>query len=315
MTPLQSPYRDNTMTGTKVAWIDGKLIDWGEAHVSLLSHSFGRASAIFEVMAIVPSRKGPALFCIDEHIDRFFSSADRTYMTLPFSKMELKRAIATTAQANSVHNGLAKFFAYYTDLDLGTEAPDNVSVAIFCLDYSTLGIDTINSGKPVSVGISQFRKLHPLTAAVHAKVVGNYVNGFLARTEVGRKGYDEALMLDTNGYVAEGPTSNIFLVKGQCVETPTKENVLPGITRKVIIDVLKEMGHLVKETHILPQDLLEYDEAFFSGTLKPVQPIKRIEGHDLMCPGPITKALKVKMHEVFSGTMEHYQRLLTLVEP
>ncbi len=303
------------MSDIKVAWIDGKLIDWRDAQVSLLSHSFGRASAIFEVMAIMPSRNGPALFCIDEHIDRFFSSADRTYMTLPFRKDELKEAIVSTARANAVRSGLAKFFAYYPGIELGTEASDSVSVCIFCLDYHTLGIIEDGFSGPVSVGISQFRKLHPQTAAVHAKVVGNYVNGFLAKTEVKRKGYDEALMLDTNGFVAEGPSSNIFLVKGECVETPTKENVLPGITRKVIIDVLREMGHLVKETHILPQDLLEYDEAFFSGTLRQVQPIKRIESYDLTCPGPITLALMEKMHEVSAGTIKRYQGLLTLVEP
>jgi branched-chain amino acid aminotransferase len=297
----------------KTAWIDGKLIDWKDAQVSLLSHSFGRASAIFEVMAIVPSRKGPALFCLDEHMDRFFSSAERTYMTLPLEKNVLKEAIISTARANEVQSGVAKFFAYYPGIELGTGAPEEVSVAVFCLDYRTLGVSEDIFSNPVTVGISQFRKLHPQTAAVHAKVVGNYVNGFLAKTEVRRKHFDEALMLDTNGFVAEGPTSNIFLVKGNCVETPTKENVLPGITRKVIIDVLKEMGQQVKETHILPQDLCEYQEAFFSGTLRQVQPIERIESYELTCPGPITQKLITRMRKVFSGTIEPYRKLLTLI--
>jgi branched-chain amino acid aminotransferase len=297
-----------------VAWMDGKLIDWRDAQVPLLSHSFGRASAIFEVMAIVRSQEGPALFCLDEHMDRFFSSADRTYMALPFSKDELKDAIIQVARANKVKSGMTKFFAYYPGIELGTGAPDEVSVAVFCLDFRTLGIAEESFSNPVTVGISQFRKLHPQTAAVHAKVVGNYVNGFLAKTEVHRKNFDEALMLDTNGYVAEGPTSNIFLVKGNCVETPTKENVLPGITRKVVINVLKDMGHQVKETHILPQDLLEYQEAFFSGTLRQVQPIKKIENHELTCPGPITQALITQMHKVFSGVVESYRELLTMIE-
>lgn len=301
------------MSDTKFAWIDGNLIDWRDAQVSLLSHSFSRASAIFEVMAIVASRKGPALFCLDDHMDRFFSSANRTYMTLPFSREVLKEATISTARANGVHNGVAKLYAYYPDIELGSEAPDNVSIAIFCVDYQTLDISVDSFSGPVSVGISQFRKLHPQTAAVHAKVVGNYVNGFLAKTEVRRKGYDEALMLDTDGFVAEGPTSNIFLVRKGCVETPTKENVLPGITRDVVINVLREMGHLVSESRILPQDLCEYDEAFFSGTLRQVQPIRRIESHDLPCPGPITQALIARMRKVFSGSLEPYQKLLTFV--
>jgi branched-chain amino acid aminotransferase len=296
-----------------LAWINGKFINWKDANVSLLSHSFGRGSAIFEVMAIIPSRKGPALFCLEEHLDRFFSSADCTYMALPVSRETLREAIISTARLNKVQSGVAKFFAYYPGIELGTGAPDEVSVAVFCIDYRTLGVNEEKFSSPVSVGISRYRKLHPQTAAVHAKIVGNYVNGFLAKTEVRKKEFDEALMLDTNGYVAEGPSSNIFLVKGACIETPTKENVLPGITRKVVIDVLEDMGHQVKETHILPQALQEYGEAFFSGTLRQVQPIRRIEDHELICPGPITRELITRMHEVFSGTVDAYKALLTLV--
>jgi branched-chain amino acid aminotransferase len=294
-----------------MAWLDGKLVDWMEIRVSPLSQSFSRASAIFDVMAVVHAKKGPALICLNEHVERFFSSAERTYMSIPFSPEDIKNAIIATARANSVRNGIAKFYAYYSDTDLGPKPPEKVSAAIFCLDYSSLGSDPDSFSAPLLVGISQYRKLHPQTAAVHAKVVGNYVNGFLARTEVRRKGFDEALMLDTNGFVAEGPTSNIFLAKGKCVETPTKENVLPGITRKVVIDVLKDMGYTVKETHILPQDMCEYDEAFFSGTLRQVQPIKQIEDYNLTCPGPITRSLMSCMSQVYSGTVERYESLLT----
>lgn len=296
-----------------LAWINGKFVDWKDANVPLLSHSFGRGSAIFEVMAVTSSRSGPALFCLDEHLDRFFSSADCTYMTLPVGRKDLKEALLSTARRNRVNSGVAKFFAYYPGIELGTGAPDEVAVAVFCIDYRTLGINEEKFSNPVSVGISSYRKLHPQTAAVHAKVVGNYVNGFLAKTEMRKKEFDEALMLDTSGYVAEGPSSNIFLVRGSCIETPTKENVLPGITRKVVIDVLRDMGHVVKETHILPQDLPQYGEAFFSGTLRQVQPIRMIEDHVLTCPGPITHELIDRMHEVFSGTVEAYKGLLTLV--
>lgn len=302
------------MANKIMAWLDGKFVDWMETRISPLSQSFSRASAVFDVMAVVPTKNGPALICLQQHVERFFSSAERTYMNIPFTREEIKDAIITTALTNSVRNGIVKFYAYYTDIDLGPRPPENVSVAIFCLDYSSLGLNPDGFSTPLSVGISQYRKLHPQTAAVHAKVVGNYVNGFLARTEVRKKGFDEALMLDTTGFVAEGPTSNIFLAKGNCVETPTKENVLPGITRRVVIDVLKDMGHTVKETHILPQDLCEYDEAFFSGTLRHVQPIAQIEDNDLICPGPITQALILRLRDVYSGTVERYKGLLTHIE-
>ncbi len=295
------------------AWIDGEFVDCTNATVPLLSHSFSRASAIFEVMAISPAQGGPAFFCLDEHLDRFFYSARSTYMTLPFNKEDLKKALIETARLNCTRNGLAKFYAYFPDIELSADASENISVAIFCLDFTDFGISPEDAYKPVSVGISQYRKLHPQTTAVHAKVVGNYVNGYLARTEIKRKGFDEVLMLDTKGYVAEGPTSNIFFIKGSSIYTPTKENVLPGITGRVIMEVLAEMGYQGKETHILPEDLQQYDEAFFSGTLKPVQPISNIEDTPFKCPGPITKALMSRMQEVQSGARPQYEKFLTYV--
>ncbi len=298
---------------TIMAWIDGDFIKCTDAKVPILSHSFSRASAIFEVMAITPAKKGPAFFCLDEHVDRFFYSAERTYMPLPLDKEQLKQALMACARLNSVQNGLAKFYAYYPDIELGTNASDHISVAIFCLDYAHLGLNPERSCKPVSVGISQYRKLHPDTAEVHAKIVGNYVNGFLAKAEIRRKGFDEVLMLDTTGHVAEGPTSNIFFVTGSNVHTPTKENVLPGITRRIIMEVLGEMGYPEKETRILPEDMKRYDEAFFSGTLNPVQPISNIEDKVFKFPGPITTELKNRMHEVLTGELPQYEKFLTYV--
>ena len=116
-----------------MAWLDGKLVDWMEARVSPLSQSFSRASAIFDVMAVVPAKKGPALICLDEHVERFFSSAERTYMSIPFSPEDIKNAIIATARANSVRNGITKFYAYYSDIDLGPKSTEKVSAAIFCL--------------------------------------------------------------------------------------------------------------------------------------------------------------------------------------
>jgi len=295
------------------AWIDGDLINCAEAKVPLLSHSFSRASAVFEVMAITPANKGPAFFFLDEHINRFFYSAQSTYMNLGVTKEDLKQALFSTARINSITNGLAKFYAYYPGIELGSTASNKISIAIFCLDFAHLGISPEDACKPVSAGISGYRKLHPQTAPVHAKVVGNYVNSYLAKTEIRQKGFDEVLMLDTNGYVAEGATSNIFFVKGPNVFTPTKENVLPGITGKFIMEILDEMGYQKKETHILPENLHQYDEAFFSGTLNPVQPIKNIEDSFFKCPGPTTEAIQNKMQQAITGRLQPYDKYLTYV--
>ena len=295
------------------AWLNGILVDWREARVSPLSHSFNRASAVFEVMAVVPAANGPAVICLAEHVHRFFSSAEQVYMNLPYTPGQILDAVLATARSNRVENGVVKCYAYYPDLDLGPVAPHDVSVAVFCLDYTVLGVEPDKYAHPLCVGISSYRKLHPATAAVHAKITGNYTNGYLARTEVRRKGFDDALMLDTEGRIAEAPTANIFLVKDRCVRTPSDENVLPGITRKVVMDVLEDMKITTAQSPILPGDLSTFDEAFLSGTLRHVQPILRIEDHELDCPGPITRALVDRMHEVYLGRVKRFEGILTYI--
>lgn len=294
-------------------WIDGRFVDCTEATVPLLSHSFSRGSAVFEVMAVTSTPRGPAFFCLEEHLDRFLFSAGQTYMELPFSRETIREALMELARINSVTTGLAKFFAYYPGIEFGTTPSGRVSVAVFCLNYTSCGITKPSAGASVSVGISSYRKLHPMTTDVHAKVVGNYVNGYLARMESRSRGFDEALMLDAGGLVAEGPTSNVFFVRGNDVETPTEENVLPGITRRVIMEVLDDMGLPEKQVHIRPGDIQQYDEAFFSGTTTPVLPIRSIEQKSFSCPGPVTLVVRQKMEEVLRGGSPRHEKFLTLI--
>lgn len=293
------------------AWLDGSLVHWQEIRVSPLSHSFNRASAVFEVMAVVQAAKGPAVICLEEHVMRFFLSAGQAFMNIPFDPERIQGAVLETARTNGVKSGVIKCYAYYPDIDLGPATPERVSTAVFCLDYGMLGIDPDKYGHPLNIGISSFRKLHPSTAAVHAKITGNYANGYLARTEVRSKGFDDALMLDIEGRIAEAPTANIFFVKDGRVRTPSAENVLPGITRRVVMDVLEDMGIPVEQSHILPGDLGEYDEAFLSGTLRHVQPVRRIEDFTFTSPGPVTRKIMDRMHEVYGGGVERFRDILT----
>jgi branched-chain amino acid aminotransferase len=295
------------------AWIDGAFMDCSQATVPLLSHSFSRGSAIFEVMAITAAHEGPAFFCLEEHLDRFFFSAEQTYMKIPFTRDAIREALFEVARRNGVGNGVAKFYAYYPDIELGTTPSDHLSVAVFCIDYERHDVRRARPSEGVSVGISQYRKLHPQTTSVHAKVAGNYVNGYLARMEVKGRGFEEALMLDTCGTVAEAPTANIFLIRGTSIETPTIENVLPGITRRVIMRILDDMGYPEKEVRIRPEDLPDYEEAFFSGTTNPVQPITQIESTVYTCPGPMTGEIRRRMAEVMAGKDPRYASLLTYI--
>ncbi|MCD6571567.1 MAG: branched-chain-amino-acid transaminase [Deltaproteobacteria bacterium] len=299
------------------AWVNGGFIDWDKVEVSILSHSFSRGSAIFEVLDIVSTEKGPAFFGLAEHVNRFFNTADLTFMDLPITKDELTSALIETAKKNNIGYGLAKFFAYYPLIEF-TAIPTNpqIDIAIFCIDFDLFGVRQEAISAPVSVGVSRFRKLHPETIPIHAKVVGNYINPFLAKAEAIKKGYEDIIMVDTSGYVAEGATSNIFFIKESTIETPTLRNALPGITRKVAIEIIKDMGYLVKETDINPETLTTYDEAFYSGSLVKIQPIKSIEGKKLgeTCPGPLTKTIMDKMKKVYEGKIKKYEKWLTWIK-
>jgi branched-chain amino acid aminotransferase len=298
------------------AWLNGEMVAWDTVTVPLLSHSFSRGSAIFEVVDVVTTIRGPALFGLTEHVDRFFNSAALTFMELPLTRRELIDAVIETAGQNGVTNGIAKFFAFYPLVEPTVIPTDpRVDIAIFCMDYEFFGLKPEERSKPARTGISSFRKIHGGTVPVHAKVVGNYVNAFLAKMEVKKKGYDDVIMLDTAGFVAEGATSNIFFVSDSKVKTPTLASALPGITRHALIEIIRDMGYDMKETDIRPEQLGEFDEAFYSGSTVKVQPIISIDDRKLNrpCPGPVTCAVKEQMNRTVRGEIEQYTKWLTLI--
>ncbi len=299
------------------AWLNGQLVGWDKTNVSPLSHSFSRGSAIFEVVDITKTDSGPALFGLREHIDRFYNSADLTFMDVPIDKDELFKAVVETAKANKVSTGAAKFFAYYSQIEFSI-LPSNpkVDIAIFTEDYDLFNVKQEELSAPVAVGISSFVKIHPSVVPVHAKATGNYLNPFLSKMEMKRKGYDDVIMLDSNGFVAEGATSNIFFVKGKNIFTPTTTNVLPGITRSSVLEIIADLGYKVEERNIKPKEFPGVDEAFYTGSVVNVQPISAIDGAEIgsACPGPVTTAIADKMKEIYAGRVEKYNKWLTLVE-
>lgn len=299
------------------AWLNGQLIGWDKTNVSPLSHSFSRGSAIFEVVDITKTDRGPALFGLREHIDRFYNSADFTFMDVPIDKDELFKAVVETAKENKVSTGAAKFFAYYSQIEFSI-LPSNpkVDIAIFTVDYDLFNVKQEELSAPVAVGISSFVKIHPSVVPVHAKATGNYLNPFLSKMEMKRKGYDDVIMLDTNGFVAEGATSNIFFVKGEDIFTPTTANVLPGITRSSVLEIISDLGYKVEERNIKPKEFPGVDEAFYTGSVVRVQPISAIDGAEIgnACPGPVTTAIADKLKDVYVGRVEKYNKWLTLIE-
>jgi len=286
------------------AWINGEFKGLDQANVSLLSHSFGRGSAIFEVFDITSTVKGPAFFAIEQHIDRLFTSADLTYMQLPMTKGEIIDACTETARHNNVKEGVVKLFAYFPGIELGVY-PQNqeVHLAIFCADFETVGLKREELCTPVDIGISSYRKLHPDTMPLHAKVCGSYVNGYLSTAEALRSGYQDFINCDLDGYVAEGAAASAFFVEKGVLKTAAVDGVLKGITRMATLALAQDLGIPVEEAKISREELMAMDEAFFAVSIKRIQPIRSIDGQKLseVCPGPITQRMIEALDRAYTG--------------
>lgn len=292
-------------------WLNGEFVDLDKANVNIFSHSFSRGSAIFEVFDIVAAKKGPAFFGLNQHIDRLFKSAELICMDLPMSREEIVDVCLSTARENKVRNGAAKLFIYYPGIEF-TAVPQNpqVEMAVFCVDYETFGIHQEDLSAPVHVGISSYKKYHSDTVPIQAKVTGNYVNAFLAMTEIRRKGYEDVIILDIFGNVTEGATASLFFVKDGKLRTARLANVLNGITRMVVLEVAADVGIPVEETDILSEELFNMDEAFYSVSLEHIKPIQSIEKHQLgsKCPGPITQKIMDGMKPIYSGESKRSEK-------
>ena len=239
-------------------------------------------------------------------------------MSLPLSKGELVEAVKQTVRANGVADGAVKIYGYYGSPELGLMPKDPQGrVAIFCFDVPhVLGGTRRDASRPVTVGVSTLRKFSPAAVPVHAKAAGYYVNAFLAGWEVAQKGYDQAVMLDHAGFVAEGPLSNVFFVRNGAVVTPKLHNALPGITRDSVIEITKAMGLPLVEADVTCEQATSADEAFFTGSVIRIRPIRAIEGRPLgdACPGPVTRRIGKSLDDAYEGRDRRYRKWLTYVD-
>mgnify|MGYP006297220835 CR=1 FL=1 len=297
-------------------WLDGVFRPEEEVRVSPLSHSFSRGSAIFEVLEVIDSKKGPGLFGLHEHLDRFFRTAELVKMDIPVSRETLVEAVIATTRENNVKRGVCKFFAYYPSQELGLIPRDwRVSIAVYCMDYENLGFSPEEFYGPARVGISTYKKLHPDTVPVHAKVTGNYVNAFLAEREVIDSGFDDVVMVDTDGYIAEGATANVFFVKDGEVLTPRLRNIMTGITRMAVLEILASLEIPCRELDIYPEDVAWFDEAFYSGSINSIQPIRSVDDIELKgkCPGPVTEKVQDMFRSICKGEVSIFEKWVTVV--
>jgi branched-chain amino acid aminotransferase len=293
----------------KKIWLDGKLVDWDDAQVHILTHSLHYGVAAFEGIRCYRCDDGrSAIFRHKEHTKRLFNSAKIYLMDIPFTQDEILAATKQTIEANGLKEAYIRPLVFIGDGVMGVHPGDNpIRVSIICWEWGAyLGDEGLSKG--IRVKTSSFTRHHPNIMLTKAKVSGNYVNSILSKLEVTRSGYDEALMLDPLGNVAEGSGENIFYVKDNVVFTPPLTNVLGGITRDTVITLLTEMGYTVREQYFSRDQLYIADEVFFTGTAAEITPVRELDDRSIGegKPGPITKSIQKAFFDVVKGNNETY---------
>jgi len=290
-------------------WQNGKMIPWEKATVHLMSHSLTRGSAIFEVLAVYSTPRGPAAFRLPEHVDRLFRSAELLGMQLVQSKKEILRAVVKTVKANRIREGFVKIVGYYSEETFYVSVSDpRLDLSIFAIPAE--GVRK-HASSTISVCLSRWRKLHPETVPVEAKVAANYLNGMLARQDAQRRGFDLGVMLDSHGFLAESSVESVFIVKDGVLLTPPLGLILSSISRRSILEAAPAAGIKVVERPIHRQEVLEADELFTSSTTSRVTPASRIEDRVLRkAPGPVSRKLLTLMNAVCSGRKDRFKHWL-----
>jgi branched-chain amino acid aminotransferase len=305
------------MIENRIVFVNGAYVPWGKATVHIMSHSFGRGSAIFEVMSFFETVSGPAIFRLEAHIERLFRSAELLNMELPLSEEEFCKTVAGTVKRNDLQQGIIKIICYYPQLSVEILPPQRqLTVSIFAFDPQK---DFERFGIPFEQGVTAFishwRKLDPQTVPIEAKASANYLNGMIARAEAKENGFEYAIMLDTQGFVAEGGTESVFVVKDNRLLTPSAGTVLKSITRMSILEATQVAGIACFEERLKPQLLFEADELFFASTPFKVLPVKQINDRKLeVAPGPVTRQVANLMDQVVGGNDDRFKDWLSLVE-
>lgn len=297
---------------TKKIWFDGEMVDWDKAFVHVMSHGLHYGSSVFEGVRFYNTPKGPAIFRLADHTKRLFYSASALDMEIPFSAEELNKAQLDIIKENEVESGYIRPLAFYGYGKMGLNpkgADVNVIVAAWPWG-SYLG------GEPIKVKVSKYIRIHPESLIADAKVSGHYVNSILASLEMGKEGYDEALLLDFEGNVAEGPGENLFIIKDGKVSTPKLGTILAGITRASVIELFeKEFGIQVEERKITLDEVMNADEAFYTGTAAEIQPIGSIDNQNIGDgkAGKLTMQMRNLFMDIVGGRNEKYGEWLSYV--
>jgi len=300
---------------TQKIWMDGTFVDWDKAQVHVLSHTLHYGLGVFEGIRCYHTANGSAIFRLQEHLDRLYGSAHIAGMQIPYPKEALQQAIIDTVKINAVQECYIRPLVYLGYGEMGINNRHNpVNVAIAVWPWGAyLGEGALAEG--IRVCVSSFTRHHVNVMMTKAKVVGNYANSQLAKMEAINSGYDEAVILDVQGNVAEGSGENIFIVRRGELKTPPITAILEGITRNSIIDLARHMGVQVQEAVFSRDELYIADEAFFTGTAAELTPIREVDNRLIGSgrPGPVTHKLQQAFFRVVQGKDDTFKEWLTYI--
>jgi branched-chain amino acid aminotransferase len=301
----------------KKIWMDGELVDWESANVHVLTHSLHYGLAAFEGIRAYKRTDGATyVFRLREHIDRLFDSCKMALLVPKYTREQVMSACTETLRANDMVDGYLRPLVFVGDGAMGIYAPQNpVRTAVVAWKWGTyLGEDALKNG--IRAKISSFARLHVNVNLAKAKISGQYTNSVIAKREAKFGGYDEAILLDANGYVSEGSGENIFVVRKGVIHTPDLScSILEGITRDSVITLAREMGMPVVEDRLTRDQLWLADEVFFTGTAAEVTPVREIDNRTVGegTVGPMTKRIQARFFEVARGTDSSHPEWLTRV--
>ena len=298
----------------KKIWMDGKLVDWDDAKIHVLTHSLHYGCGVFEGIRAYETADGPAVFRLTDHIVRMFKSAKIYLIDIPFTVEDLVEATKETVRVNELPSCYIRPIVYYGYGEMGLNTlPCHVNVSIATWPWGAyLGEEGLKNG--VTMKISSWRRHDPNAMPPAAKATGMYVNSSMAKVEALKAGYDEAILLSPQGYVSECTGENLFLVReGALVTPPVAAGALEGITQDSVMTIARDLGIDVRVEHILRSDVYTADEAFLTGTAAEVVPIRSVDDRELGEPGPVTRRIQAIYKATVRGEEDRYKDWLEYV--